>query len=75
MNIEDLLTNELRVRFDENREVLRIHAVDSGVESDHSIDIKLSTFLDLGAEESAKFLGERLLLLIPTTRKKLYGAE
>lgn len=74
MPISDVLTNEFSVRFDEASKRLLIYRLKDGKPvSDVPIATPLSTLKEMGKDGAAKWVGETLLLLIPTVREELYG--
>ena len=71
----DMLTNDFRIHFDEEAGDLLVHWLDEEGHCPHPIRISFETLLDAGSEEAARFLGERVLLLIPRARKELFGID
>ena len=72
MEDSDVLTNEFAVRYDEHAECLCIHTVRAGVE-ESAIKLRLETLKDMGPDAAAKWVGETILLLVPSLRTGVYG--
>ena len=76
MNITDVLTNEFLVRYDEATQRLLIYTVKNGQPvSNVPIVSKLSMLEEMGKTEACRWVGETLLILIPTMREKLFGEK
>jgi hypothetical protein len=58
------------VRYDEESRAIAIALIDSNAPL---FEISLATLEELGLAEASKFLGERLLLLLPEPRRVLTG--
>lgn len=72
MNVNDVLTNEFHVQFDESTERLLVYRMKDGAKLDFPIELRLSTLIDMGSADASKWVGETLLLLVPTMRTKLF---
>jgi len=70
MNSNNVLSNEFIVRWDKQNMALSIEKICEGNEVLQLIQIKDETFTKMSFEESSKFIGERLILLIPHLREK-----
>jgi hypothetical protein len=73
MKVKDVLTNEFHVRYEEAHQRLAIYMLKDGKPaSEVPISLRLSMLEEMGPAEAAKFLGERLMLLIPALRERVY---
>jgi|HubBroStandDraft_5_1064220.scaffolds.fasta_scaffold13436_5 hypothetical protein len=73
MKTGDVLTNEFLIRYDMSTERLLIYRLKNGKpESDVPISLRLSTLKEMGKDPASKWVGETLLLLIPSVREKLF---
>lgn len=75
MNVDDVLTNEFHLRYDEGSERLLLYRVKDGVQLDFPIELRMSTLAEMGAKDASKWVGETLLLLIPAMREKLFRLQ
>jgi hypothetical protein len=57
--------------YDEHGECLCIHAVHAGIE-DSAIKLRLGTLKDRGPDAAAKWVGETILLLVPSLRTEVF---
>ena len=71
MEDNGVLTNEFVVRYDEHGECLCIHTVHAGIE-DSAIKLRLGTLKDMGPDAAAKWVGETILLLVPSLRTEVF---
>jgi hypothetical protein len=73
MNINRVLTNDFKVRYDESRKVLQLFTVHDGKPASAPIEIRLSTLLDMDdPQEACRWFGETILLLVPELRDQLF---
>lgn len=72
MSIEKVLTNDFELHYDETTDRLLIYAFEGGKKPEVPIALKLTTLKDMGPEKASKWVGETVLLLIPTMRKRLF---
>ena len=72
MSATNVLTNDFEIHFDETTGRLLIYAYEGGRRPDVPIAIKVDTLKDMGVEKGCKWVGETILLLIPTLRKTLF---
>lgn len=72
MNDEAVLTNEFAVRYDECGECVCIHTIHGGKE-DPAIKIRLATLKDMKPAEASRWVGETILLLVPSLRREVFG--
>ena len=72
MDVEDVLTNDFRLRYDEENARLLIYSTRDEESSNYPIEIRLETLEEMGAKEACRFVGERILVLIPTMRTSLF---
>ena len=73
MDITSVLTNDFKVRYDEDRKVVQITTVHNGRSAAIPIEIRLDTLLDLDTpQEACRWFGETILLLIPELRSVLF---
>lgn len=70
-----MLTHDFRIHFEEETGDILVFWLDKNGHCPHPIRISFETLLNAGSEEAAKFLGERVLLLIPRARKELFGID
>jgi hypothetical protein len=76
MKVADVLTNEFLVRYDEATQRLLIFTLKNGQPtSDVPIVSRLSMLEEMGKTEASRWVGETLLILIPTTREKLFDVH
>jgi hypothetical protein len=73
MLAEDILTNEFRVTFDTDEKSLLVRTVVNGVESQYPIRLRLQNLKEMGPAKASEWVGQTLMLLIPTMRAELYG--
>jgi hypothetical protein len=67
-----VLTNEFVVRYEENGECLCIHTVRAGVE-EPAIKLRLETLKGMGQDAASKWVGETIMLLVPSLRTEVFG--
>lgn len=73
MDITSVLTNDFKVRYDEDRKALQIITVHNGRPAAVPIEIRLDTMLDMdNPQEACRWFGETILLLIPEMRASLF---
>lgn len=73
MKVKDVLTNEFHVRYEEAHQRLAIYTLKDGKPaSDVPISLRLAMLEGMGPDEAAKFVGERIMLLVPTLRERVY---
>jgi predicted thioredoxin/glutaredoxin len=72
---EDILTNDFRVTFDVEDQSLLVRTVVNGVESRFPIRLRLQSLQQMGATKASEWVGQTLMLLVPTLRKELYGLK
>ena len=72
MKDNEVLTNEFFVRYDEHGECVCIHTVHEGME-DPAIRIRLDTLKNMKPEDASKWVGETILLLVPSLRREIFG--
>ena len=75
MKTDEVLTNEFIVRFDEEAKELLIFTVHDGVPADVPIRHSARALKDMGRSDGARFVGETILLLVPTLRSELFGEK
>jgi len=75
MNVDEVLTNEFFIHFDESSERLLVYRVKDGVKLDFPVELRLSTLIEMGSAGASKWVGETLLLLVPTVREKLFHID
>lgn len=73
MKVKDILTNDFTVRYDAATEAVLIYTQLNPPPGTVPIRLRLSMLKDMGKEEASRFLGERILLLIPETRTQVFG--
>ena len=74
MKVGDILTNEFLVRYDESTSRLLIYPLKNGKpDSDVPISSHLSTLKEMGKDSAAEWVGQTLMLLIPSIREELFG--
>lgn len=71
MKENEVLTNEFAVRYDEQDECVCIHTIHAGTE-DPAIRIRLDTLKDMKPEDASKWVGETILLLVPSLRREIF---
>ena len=72
MKDNEVLTNEFAVRYDERGECVCIHTIHEGKE-DPAIRIRLDTLKNMKPEDASKWVGETILLLVPSLRREIFG--
>ena len=72
MKDAEVLTNEFAVRYDERGECVCIHTIHEGRE-DPAIRIRLDTLKNMKPEDASKWVGETILLLVPSLRREIFG--
>lgn len=72
MSIERVLTNDFDIVYDESKQQLLIYGLENGKRPLAPITLKLSTLQEMGPEAASKWVGETILLLIPSMRKQLF---
>jgi hypothetical protein len=68
----EVLANEFAVRYDKNGGCLYIHTVHDRKE-DPAIKIRLDTLKGMTPNDASKWVGETILLLIPSLRSEIFG--
>jgi hypothetical protein len=63
------LSNNLRVSFNEETSTLEIRHAEPSEFRWPLVEIRTETIADLSFDEAAKFIGERIMLLIPSYRE------
>lgn len=72
MDLTSVLSNDVKLRYDEARKILQVTTIHKGKPTDAPIQIRLSTLLEIRDEQAAcRWFGETILLLIPEMRKAL----
>ncbi len=73
MKVNEVLTNEFLVRYDEAGELLLLYTLKNGKpDSDISISLRLDMLKNMGPDEASKWVGQTLLLLVPTIREQVF---
>jgi hypothetical protein len=67
------LTNEFRVTFDTDEKSLLVRTVVNGIESQFPIRLRLQSLQTMGPAKASEWVGQTLMLLVPTLREELYG--
>jgi len=70
MEPSELLSNEFIVRWDEELNSLVLVHPDGERFPQPHVQIRSSTLADMNFEQASKFIGERLVLLIPALRER-----
>ncbi len=74
MNSENILSNQWNIRWDDERKSLIFEKIEKNGEKRELIQIRENTFNKMTLEEASKFIGQRLILAIPSLREK-YNKE
>ena len=69
MDLTELLTPELVVRWDSKRNALLINHPNEEMFPPPLIEIQAGTLAEMSFEQATQFIGERLVLLIPALRE------
>lgn len=73
MDLTSVLSNDVKLRYDEARKILQVTTIHNGKPTDAPIQIRLSTLLEMRDEkEACRWFGETILLLIPEMREALF---
>lgn len=70
MDISELLSPELTVCWDSDRNALLINHPNQELFPPPLIEIQASTLAEMSFEQATQFVGERLFLLIPALREQ-----
>jgi hypothetical protein len=74
MNVSEILANEFLVRYDETDERLLVFALKNGKPDSHvPISLRLAMLKGMGPDEASKWVGQTLLLLIPSMRETVFN--
>jgi hypothetical protein len=71
----EMFTHDFRIHFDEETGDILVHWLDKDGHCPRPIRISFETLLSAGSEGASRFLGERVLLLIPRARRELFGID
>jgi len=71
----EMFTHDFRIHFDEESGDILVYWLDKKGHCPFPIRISFETLLSAGSEGASRFLGERVLLLIPRARKELFGID
>lgn len=72
MSVADVFTNDFEIHYDEAKDRLLIYAFEHGKRPAVPIAMQLDTLRDMGSEKASRWVGETLLLLIPTIRREVF---
>lgn len=73
MDISSVLSNDFKVRYDDERAVLQITTIHNGKPAAVPIELRLSTLLGMqDPQEACRWFGETILLLVPALRTELF---
>lgn len=75
MDYRDILSNQFEISYEEERDAVIIKYFNDGGVCVRPIVIKMETLEEIGEEKASQFLGERVLLLIPAARKRIFAIE
>lgn len=75
MGVENVLTNDFEMHYDERTNRLLIYALDNGKRPAVPIALKSATLQEMGPEKAAEWLGKTILLLIPAMRSQLFRLQ
>lgn len=72
MNPKDLLSNHFDVVYVPAEDSLLIRTIKDGELDEFPIRLRLETLQGMGPDKASEWVGQTLLLLIPTFREKLF---